>query len=178
MSREEFQDNILLCYEVLLLILPTDCDVCGKKFLVPHALSCPKGGLLLTWHNYAAKEWGALAAQALNASYISYKPRINSRTIQGERNRYGVQRATEGQGSTGQATVPDASRADVSIHGFWKWGTSALFGMQIFNLYAGSYQRQTSVKALVTAEKEKKDKYLQTCMESRRTFTPMVYSVE
>ena len=32
----------------------------------------------------------------------------------------------------GQATVPDESWADVSVHGFWKWGTTALFDMQIF----------------------------------------------
>ena len=60
-----------------------------------------------------------------------------------------------------QETVPDESRADVSIHGLWKWGTTALFDMQIFNLYAGSCLRQTSSKALATVEKEKKNKYLQ-----------------
>ena len=58
----------------------------------------------------------------------------------------------------GQATVPDESRADVSAHGFWKWGTTALFDMQNFNFDAGSYLRHTSAKALATVEKEKKDK--------------------
>ena len=33
-------------------------------------------------------------------------------------------------------------------------------------------------KALSTAEKEKKDKYLQTCLECWSYFTPMVYSVD
>ena len=72
--------------------------------------------------------------------------------------------------------VHDESWSDVSIHGFWKCGTSAIFDMQVFNLYAGSYLQQTSGKALATAEKEKMYKYLQTCMERRRSFTPMVYS--
>ena len=53
----------------------------------------------------------------------------------------------------GQATVPDESQADVSVHGFWKWGTTALFYMLIVNLDAVSYLRQTSAKALATAEK-------------------------
>ena len=75
-------------------------------------------------------------SQAINPSDISYKPKINSMTVQGERNRSGAQVATVeqegeenegGEGATGQATVPDESRADVSVHGFWKWGTSALF---------------------------------------------------
>ena len=33
----------------------------------------------------------------------------------------------------------------------------------------------TPEKALAKAEKEKKDIYLQACLERRRTFTPMVY---
>ena len=78
----------------------------------------------------------------------------------------------------GQVTVRDESRADVSVHGFWKWGTAALFDMQIVNLYAVSYLRQTSAKALETAEKEKKYKYLQPCLGRRRSFTPMVYSAD
>ena len=39
----------------------------------------------------------------------------------------------------GQATVPGESRVYVSIYGFWRWGTSAIFDMQIFNLDVGSY---------------------------------------
>ena len=34
----------------------------------------------------------------------------------------------------------------------------------------------TPEKALAKAEKEKKDLYLQACLERRRNFTPMVYS--
>ena len=69
------------------------------------------------------------------------------------------------EGETGQATVPDESRADVSVHGFWKWVTTALFDMRIVNLDAGPYLRQTSAKALATVEKEKKDNYLQPYLE-------------
>ena len=70
----------------------------------------------------------------------------------------------------------DESQADVSIHGFWNWGTSDLFDMQIVNLDTCSYLRQTSTKALATAEKEKRDKHHYPCLECRRYFTPMVYS--
>ena len=56
--------------------------------------------------------------------------------------------------------MPDESREDVSFHGFWNLGTTVLFDMQIVNLDAGSYLRHMSAKALATAEKEKKEKYL------------------
>ena len=52
-----------------------------------------------------------------------------------------------------------------------------MFNIRIVNLDAGSYLRMTPQKALAKAEKEKKDLYLQACLERRRTFNPMVYSV-
>ena len=49
-----------------------------------------------------------------------------------------------------------------------------MFDMRIFNLDCGSYLRMTLEEALAKREKEKKDKYLQACLERRITFTPMV----
>ena len=85
LSREEFRDNPRLRYGLMPQDIPTTCDGYGKKFLIKHALSCPKGGLVLSLHDDAAKEWGALVSQALVPSAITYKPKINSRTVQGER---------------------------------------------------------------------------------------------
>ena len=50
-----------------------------------------------------------------------------------------------------------------------------MFDIQIVNLKAGSYLRMTPEKALAKADKEKKDLYLQACLERRSIFTPMVY---
>ena len=44
-----------------------------------------KGGLVLARHDDDAKEWGALGSRALVPSAIIYKPKINSRTVHGER---------------------------------------------------------------------------------------------
>ena len=65
--------------------IPTTCDGCGKKFLIEHALSCPKGGLVLVRHDDAAKECDAFGVRALAPSAITYEPKINSRTVQGKR---------------------------------------------------------------------------------------------
>ena len=51
--------------------IPTTCDGFGKKFLIDHALSCPKGGLVLVWHEKSAKEWCAIGDRSLTPSALS-----------------------------------------------------------------------------------------------------------
>ena len=55
LSQEEFRDNILLRYGLMPQDIPATCDSCGKKFLIEHTLSCPKGGLVLERHDDAEK---------------------------------------------------------------------------------------------------------------------------
>ena len=70
--------------------IPATCNGYGKRFSIKHALSCPKGGLVMVRHDDAEKEWGALGARALVPSAITYEPKINSRKVQGERTGAGV----------------------------------------------------------------------------------------
>ena len=74
--------------------------------------------------------------------------------------------------------MPEELEADVSAHGFWKQGTTAMFDILIVNHDTVSYLLMTPEKALEKAYKEKKDLYLQACLERRRNFTPIVYSVD
>ena len=55
LSQEEFRDNLCLRYGLMPQDIPATCDGCGKKFLINHALSCPKGGLFMVRHDDAAK---------------------------------------------------------------------------------------------------------------------------
>ena len=57
----------------------------------------------------------------------------------------------------GQVQLPAESRAEVSAHGFWKRGTTAMFDIRIVKLDADSYLRMTPEKSVATAEKVKKD---------------------
>ena len=50
--------------------------------------------------------------------------------------------------------------------------------MHITDTDAHSYQKKEFAKVLEQHEKEKKDKYLQNCLEMRKDFTPMIYSVD
>ena len=90
LSWEKFRDNLRLRYGLMPQDIPATFDGCCKRFLIDHALSFPKGGLVLERHDDASKEWSALGARDLVPSYISYKPKINSRTVQGERTGAGV----------------------------------------------------------------------------------------
>ena len=47
---------------------------CGNNFLIGHTLSFPKVGIVLEWHDDAAKEWGTLVAWVLTPSATSYEP--------------------------------------------------------------------------------------------------------
>ena len=127
-------------------------------------------------HDDATKEWGPLRDRAIIPSAITYEPKINSRTVHGERTKSGEQQnggAADGGANTvgesqevngrtvnreirlvgqpGQVEVPVASRADINAHGFWKQGTTTMFDIRIVNLYAGSYLRMTPEKALPKA---------------------------
>ena len=156
--------------------IPATWDGCGKKVSIEHAPSCPKGGLVLAWRDDAAKEWVALGARALVPSAITYESKINSRTVQRERTGAGARQERGGSkggtdtvgeaqggsertvngaailvGQPEQVQVPAESREDVSTHGFWKQGTTAMFDIRIVNLDAGSYLRMTPEKALSKA---------------------------
>ncbi len=69
-------------------------------------------------------------------------------------------------------------RGDASCHGFWERGQTTIFDMRITNTDARSYRKKEFAKVLEQHEKEKKDKYLQNCLEMRKDVTPMVYSVD
>ena len=84
LSWEELRENIHLRYGLMHQDIPATCDGCGKKFLIEHALSYQKEGLVLSRHNDAAKELGALGDLDLFTSTITFKPKMNSRTVQGE----------------------------------------------------------------------------------------------
>ena len=81
LSQEEFQDNLPLKYGLMPQDIPATCDGCGRRISIEHSLSCPKGVLVLEWHDDAAKEWIALGSWALVPSAITYKMKINSRTV-------------------------------------------------------------------------------------------------
>jgi len=72
----------------------------------------------------------------------------------------------------------DEDHGDVGAHGFWKRGRTTIFDDKICDTNAKSYGNRTSKKVLESAALRKKNKYEEACLERRRDFTPMLYSVD
>jgi hypothetical protein len=64
------------------------------------------------------------------------------------------------------------------MQGLWEKGTDCILDVRVAGTDATSYALKPSDKVLGAAEKLKKKKYPQACLEQRRYFTPFVVSVD
>ena len=171
LTAEEWRDNARIRYGYRPVDLCSHCDGCGAGFTVEHGLSCKKGGLVGIRHDDVRDEAGGLAAMALTQSKVSYEPTIF----------YGRGLLA---GQELQTTIDakkrrvDEARGDVKIHGLWDKGSDCILDIRVTDTDAKSYIPYTSRKVLERAAKEKKDKYLAPCLERRRSFVPLIYSVD
>ena len=165
LSADEFRDSLRLRYGLVPTGLPHRCDGCSDRFTVEHAMSCKKGGLILQRHNDLAAEWGHLCGQALTPSCVSDEPLIQQ------------SRDVRVAGSERTEPTPEL-RGDIAVHGFWRRGTTAIFDIRVTDTDAPSNRNLDFDKVLQKQEKEKKDKYGAACLERRRHFTPLVFSVD
>ena len=69
----------------------------------------------------------------------------------------------------------DSKRSYVGAHVFLGWGVTALFDIHIFNLYVVSYLLMPHEKELPNPKKEKKQKYIYSCLGSMIHFITLVY---
>ena len=166
LSQEEFTDNLRVRYGLLPLLLPCNCDGCGAKFTVPHAMACKKGGLVTLRHNDAGAEWKQQCARAFTTSAVSDEPLIHTGRDTGST-----------KGAKGTQPAP-ALRGDVGVLGFWKKGHMTIFDVRVTDTDAASYRGQKATTILANHEKEKKKKYNDACLARRRHFTPLVFSVD
>ena len=176
LSREEFRDNIRLRYGLVPLNLEPVCDGCGKRADVQHYFSCPHGGLPSIRHDDLGRTIASIAKDALSKSYVGREPRI----IPSGEQRPGRNSNAAGSNATSTQTQgrEDRTRGDVFIHGFWSKGTGCVMDVRITDTSAKSYRKKDPRKVLATQEKEKKDKHLRKCLERRKHFTPLVFSVD
>ena len=138
-------------------------------------------------HDDLRDEVGALAAMALTPSRVSYEPEIYyGRGVaagqQPEAERAAAEAAMVAEASRRQRrptnVAGDEARGDVAVHGLWKRGQTCIIDVRVTDTDAKSYATSSSAKVLEKAAKRKRDMYKAACLERRRSFVPMVYSVD
>jgi hypothetical protein len=72
----------------------------------------------------------------------------------------------------------DELRGDLLIRGFWGHGTDCIIDVSVTDTDAKSNLSKDPAKVPEAHEREKKRKYLKSCLEQRRHFTPLVVSTD
>jgi hypothetical protein len=177
LSANEWRDNARLRYNLAPLDMPDRCDGCGAKMTVEHALSCKVGGLVHIRHDDVGDEWRHLNGLATSFGRVTREPSLHTSVCR--RTNETTTTRTEAGATETEPTIPiTGERGDAGVHGFWERGRPCIFDVRITDTDARSYRNKEVSKVLAMHEKEKKDKYLQTCLALRKDFTPLVYTVD
>jgi hypothetical protein len=165
LSADEFRDGVRLRLGLQPTALPPRCDGCGERFSTEHAMACRKGGLIIQRHNDLVNTWGQMCGQALTPSTVSDEPLI--------------QQSRDMPVAGTNQTIPSPElRGDLAVHGFWTKGQTAIFDVRITDTDQPTNRKIDPSKVLLRHEKEKKSKYGALCIAKRRSFTPLVFSVD
>lgn len=125
LSPQEFRDNLLLRYGRTPGDLPAQCDGCGGRFTVSHALDCKKGGLVMLRHNEIQGEVTELGSKALSPSAVRVEPLIHLDSSTTEDSAETPKSNTDPNQSTDHA-ANDGKRGDVLIRGLYKRGMDTI----------------------------------------------------
>ena len=176
LEKNEWQDSARLRNNLAPMGMQSHCDGCGAGMSVEHAMSCKKGGLVNARHNILRDQWHNLLAIATTPSGCTREPKIHMR----ERRPRPVANQTTPSPPALPPQTPTTTeeRGDVSCYSFWAKERDTIFNVRITDSDAATHWTVEVSKLLARQEKEKKSKYLQSCHEMRKDFTPLVYTVD
>ena len=126
LHKAAFRDALALRYGWRPKGMPVTC-ACGKSNTVDHALSCPKGVLVITRHN----EVRDLTASLLDEVVICVEKEPVLQPLTGE------------ELSSRTAITDNNSRLDIKCRGFWTDGQDAFFDVRVFNPLAPTHHSKT-----------------------------------
>ena len=161
LHKGAFRDAMALRYGWKPADLPTSC-VCGSRFSVEHALSCPRGAFPIIRHN----EIRDLTASVLTE--VCHDVRVEPN----------LQPITQETLSASTANTSDGARLDIAMNGFWGGRFERTFvDVRVFNPYAPTNRNSTISTCYRNHETQKKRAYDQRIREvEHATFTPLVMS--
>ena len=149
------------CYGWTPADLPISC-VCGSRFSVEHALSCPRGAFPIIRHN----EVRDLTASVLTEVCRDVRVEPDLKPI------------TQETMSASTANTSDGARLDIAVNGFWGGRYERTFvDVRVFSPYAPANRNSTLSICYRNHENQKKRAYDQRIREvDNATFTPLVMS--
>ena len=134
--------------------------VCGDSFNLQHALSCPKGGLVITRHN----ELRNLTAEILGkvCKNVVIQPLLIPLT---------EEEVLKSSNTSNQA------RADVSARGLWIDRQTTFSDVRVFDPLARCHLHHSLPAVHKKNENEKEQEYNQRILQVKHgSFTPLVFS--
>ena len=137
-------------------------------------LNAKKGGLVISQHNEVRDELGDLAAKAFIPSMVCNEPRIHTSCTMGTK----TAQAEKSQVNQNLKKSQNEDHGDLLIRGLWAHGTDCILDIHVTDTDANGYQSKDPKKVLAAQEREKKNKYLQPCLDQHRHFTPFVISTD
>ena len=161
LHKGAFRDALCLRYGWQPQHLPTHC-VCGSKFDVEHALSCPRGGFPSIRHNEIRDITANLMSEVCHA--VGTEPCLQP--VTGELLTHRTANREEG------------ARLDIVAQSFWgRDRQSAFFDVRVFNPYAQTYRNSSLLQSYRKNELEKKRAYDERVREIEHgSFSPLVFS--
>ena len=166
MGHQEFQDAFWVRYGLSPLNLPKRCNGCSSKFSLEHAQFCRVGVLFHGWHDEIKHELMNLAAMAIHDSAVQAEPLINPGSLASLQN----------NSNSNNDIISNKDCGDILIRNFWEKQHDLIVDVRVADTNAPSYQKRDPMKVLESHEKEEKKKYLEPCLNQRRSFTPFVVS--
>lgn len=176
-SPLEFTDGLSLRYHLILPDFPKICDGFNSRTSVRHALKCNHGGMVISRHNKVRDELSFILSQALTPSSVRSEPLIfptsptmpTTGMMEDERED-ALEKFKEEAGR--------AERGDISVRGLWECQTTCIVDVRLTDSDQKSWVSKTVERVLAINEKEKKDKYLESCKTAWMHFSPFVSTVD
>ena len=162
LHKGAFRDAVSLCYGWNIPYLSTHC-VCGIRFTIEHAFSCPTGGFPTLGHNLIRDITADLLTEVCHS--ISLEPTL--RTLTGEQ----LQHRT--------ANMEDGACADICAQGFWGDRQQlTFFDIRVLTLTCQAAAAPPSLPFLYRQHKNKKRHACQQRIleVEHGSFTPIVFS--
>ena len=158
LSKSDFRDLIRLRYLLSLENMPLTC-VCGKDYLITHALTCATGWFNIKRHNdvqdYLANLLNEMCAD------VSIEPHLVQVT----------------EDETTSTNREDAARLDIAARDFWWPSQWAFFDIRVFNANAQSSISRNIEETFSHHEREKARKYSDRIVNVEHgSFTPLIVS--